>query len=103
MEKWPYPSVPVYVIHPRDGEGHSWTLHGNYLLPISPNIQQDMKDKPVAGVEDNNASTPAPPVDSEPVDAGLSGIVTLSAAGSTPQGSLDQPAPPRHSMQKMWN
>ena len=29
VEKWPYPNIPVYVVHPRDGEGHSWTLHRN--------------------------------------------------------------------------
>ena len=22
VEKWPYPNLPVYVVHPRDGEGH---------------------------------------------------------------------------------
>ena len=40
---------------------------------------------------------------SVPADAGLSGTVTPSAAGSTPQGSLDQPAPLRCSVQKTWN
>ena len=84
MEKQPYPNVPVYVVCPRDGEGHSQTLHRNYLLPISPNIGQDVKDEPMAGVEDNNTSTPAPPVDSGPADAGPSGMVTSNAAGSTP-------------------
>ena len=39
VEKQPYPNVPVYVVHPRDGEGHSQTLHRNYLLPISSNIK----------------------------------------------------------------
>ena len=73
MEKWPYPGVPVYVVCPRDGGGGSWTLHSNYLLLISPNIGQDEKDSPVAGVENTNTSTPAPPVDSEPADAGPSG------------------------------
>ena len=43
----------------------------------------------MAGVENNHTSTPAPPVDSKPADAGPSGMVTPSAAGSTPQGSLD--------------
>ena len=23
VEKWPYPNLPVYVVCPRDGEGHS--------------------------------------------------------------------------------
>ena len=26
VQKWPYPDVPIYVVCPRDGEGHSWTL-----------------------------------------------------------------------------
>ena len=58
VEKWPYSNVPVYVVHPRDGEGCSQTLHRNYLLPISSNLEQNEKDAPVAGVE--NTDTPAP-------------------------------------------
>ena len=50
----------------------------------------------MAGFENNSTSTPVPPVDSEPADAGPSGMVTPSTAGSTPQGSPDQPAPFRH-------
>ena len=45
VEKWPYPNVPVYVVHTRDGEGCSWILHRNYLLPISPNLEQSKMDK----------------------------------------------------------
>ena len=40
VEMWPYPNVLIYVVHPRDGEEHSQTLHRNYLLPISPNLEQ---------------------------------------------------------------
>ena len=83
MEKWPYPNLPVYVLCPRDGEGCSQTLHRNYLLPISSNIEQDKKDTPVAGGEHTNTSTPVPPVDSEPIDAGPSGMVSLSTSGNT--------------------
>ena len=96
MEKWPYPNVPVYVVCPRDGEGCSWTLHRNYLLPINSNMGQDEKDAPVAGVESTTTSTPVPPVDSEHADAGLSRIVMSSAAGNTPQSSPDQPASLRY-------
>ena len=85
------------------GMGHSWTLHRNYLLPISPNIGQDEKDTAMAGVENTNTPTPVPPVDSEPADAGLSGMVTSSTAGSTPQGSPDQPASLRHCTWTTWN
>ena len=90
--KWPYPSGPVYVVCPRVGEGHSWTLHRNYLLPISSNLEQSEKDVPMAGVEHTNTSTPALPVDSAPADAEPSGMVTSSTAGNTSQGSPDQPA-----------
>ena len=44
VEKWPYPDVPVYVICPRDGEGHSQTLHRNFLLPINSKIEQGKTD-----------------------------------------------------------
>ena len=70
-------------------EGCSWTLHRNYLLPINPNIEQDEKDQPMAGVGNTTFLTPGPPVDSVPADAGSSGIVTLSTACSTPQCSPD--------------
>ena len=103
VEKLPYLNVPVYVVCPGDGEGHSQTLHRNYLLPISPNIGQDVKDKPIAGVEYDNSSTPVPLVDSEPADAGPSGTVTPRTAGSTPQGNPDQHAPLRCSVWKTWN
>ena len=91
------------MVCPRDGQGHSWTLCRNYVLSISPNIGQDEKDAPVAGVESTNTSSPAPPVDSEPADAGLSGMVMSSTAGSTPQHSLDYPAALRHATRKTWN
>ena len=89
MEKWPYPNVPVYVVCPRDGEGHSQTLHRNYLLPISPNLEQSEMDKPVAGVENDASLTPALPVSDAPAGAELSGMVASSSAGSTPENSPD--------------
>ena len=70
-------------------------LHRNYLLPISSNIGQDEKNAPMAGVESTNTSTAVPPVDSEPADTGLSGMVTSSIEGNTPKGNLDQHAPLR--------
>ena len=56
----------------------------------------------MTAVENTNTSTPVPPVDSEPADAGLSGMVTSSTAGNTSQGSPNQPAPLRHGMQTTW-
>ena len=91
VEKQPYPNVPVYVVCPWGQGRWSQTLHRNYLLPINSNIGQDEKDAPVAGVEKNNTSTPAPPVDSKPADAVPSGMVTPSAANNTAQGSPYQP------------
>ena len=96
VEKQPYPDVPVNVVCPRDGEEHSQMLQRNYLLPIHPNIGQDEKDAPVAGVENTNTSTQVSPVDSEPAHAGPSGMVMSSTAGSTPQGSPDQTASLRY-------
>ena len=91
------------MVHPRDGEGHNQTLYRNYLLPISSNIGQDEKDTPIAGVESTKTSTPVPPVDSEPADAGPSGMVTSSTAGNTPQDSPDQYTPLRHGTQTAQN
>ena len=95
VKKWPYPNVPVYVVHPRDGEGYSQTLHRNYLLPINSNIEQGETDNPMARVGNTTSLTPAPSVDSMPADAGSSGMATPSTAGSTPQGSLGQLPPLR--------
>ena len=87
VEKWPYPNVPVYVVCPREGEGCSQTLHRNYLLPNSPNLEQGEMDKPVAGVGNNTSPTPAPPVSDAPVGAEPSGTVTPSTTGSTLESS----------------
>ena len=103
VEKWPYPNVPVYVVCPREGEGHSWTLHRNYLLPISSNLEHNEKDAPVAGVEHTKTSTPAPSVDNEPADAEPSRMVTSSTAGNMSQDSPDQPAPLRCGTHTTWN
>ena len=103
VEKLPYPNVSVYVVCPRDGEGHSQTLHRNYLLPINPNFEQGKMDKPVVGVGNDTSPTPVPPVGDAPVEAEPSGMVTLSSTGSTPETSPDQPAPLRCSTQTTRN
>ena len=103
VEKWPYPNVPVYVVCSRDGEGHSQTLHRNYLLPINSNIEQGKMDKPIVGVGNNIPPTPVPSVDNVPADTGSSGMITPSTAGSTPQGSPDQSAPLRCGTQTTRN
>ena len=103
MEKWPYPNVPVYVVHPRDGEGHSQTLHRNYLLPINSNLEQGEKDEPVVGVGNDTSPSPAPSVGNAPAELGLSGMVTSNSADNTPQGSPDQPDPLRYGTQTTRN
>ena len=80
VEKQPYPDLPVYVVHPRDPEGHSQTLHRNYLLPISSNMGQDEIDGSEDRVKNNTSPTPVP-----------------SVSDST-QSSPDQPAPVRRSV-----
>ena len=80
---------------PQGGEGHSWTLHRNYLLPINPNLEQGEMEKPVAGVGNDTSPTAVPPVSDAPVGAEPSGMVISSSAGSTPENSPDQPAPLR--------
>ena len=89
VEKWPFPNVPVYVVCRRDGGGFSWTLHRNYLLPISPTLEQSEMDKPVAGVENDTSPTPVPPASDTPVGVEPSWMVTMSSAGNTPENSPD--------------
>ena len=89
MKKQPYPNVPVYVIHPRDGEGCSWTLHRNYLLPINCNLEQGEKDEPMVGVGNDTSPPPVPSVGNAPAKSGPSGMVTSNSADNTPQGSPD--------------
>ena len=85
VEKWPYPNIPVYVICPRDGEGHSQTLHRNYLLPINSNMGQGEADESKERVENNTSLTPAP------------------SADSISQDNPDPPAPVRCSTQTTRN
>ena len=77
VEKWPYPNLPVYVVHPSNGEGCSRTLHKNYLLPINSNMGQDEADGAEERVKNNTSLTPAP------------------SADNNMQDSPDQPAPVR--------
>ena len=85
VEKQPYSNIPVYVVHPRDGEGCSWTLHINYLLPINSNTGKGEEDESEERVENNTSLTPVPSAD------GIS------------QDSPDQPAPVRHGTQTTRN
>ena len=68
VEWQPYPNLPVYVVYPIDGEGHSHTLHRNYLLPFSNNLEQEEGENAM-GWGCSNEPTPVPHVeDALPVD-----------------------------------
>ena len=82
VERHPYPNVPVCVVCPKDGEGHSQTLHRNYLLLISPKLEQTEKDAPMAEIEYTSTSAPVPPVGSKPADAEPSGMAISDTTGS---------------------
>ena len=88
---------------PGMGKGTAGPLHRNYLLPVSPNLQQSEMDEPVSGVGNDTSPTPVPPVSDAPVGAEPSGMVTSSSIGSTPGTSPDQPAPLRCSTQTTRN
>ena len=62
MEWWPYPNLPVYMVCSRDG---------NYLLPISNNLEQVGDGDSVAGVEPIDKPTAVPPADSRLLTDGL--------------------------------
>ena len=59
VEWQPYPNLPVYVVHPIDGEGYSCTLHQNFLLHINHNLKQDECENAVEG-DCSNETTPLP-------------------------------------------
>ena len=64
----------MYVVHPRDGEGCSWTLHRNYLLPISNNLGQAENENSVEGVGPKDEPTPVTQTHSElPADGPAKG------------------------------
>ena len=96
-------NVPVYVVRPKDGEGHSRTFHRNYLLPISSNLEQAKKDEPVVGIRNDTSPPPVPSVGNAPTKSGPSGIVTSNLAHNTPRGSPDRPASLRCSIQTTRN
>ena len=125
--KWePYPNLRVYMVYPRDREGCSWTLHRNYLLPISNNLEQVGDENSVAGVEPIDKPTPVLPADSvlpankltESQPESLASLlpkqhelVSLEPTGSAAsdmvsdesQAGQDQPAPLRISACTMRN
>ena len=54
-----------YGMHSRDGEGCSWTLHRNYLLPISNNLEHVGDENSVVGIEPIDKPIPMPHAESE--------------------------------------
>ena len=86
---------------PGTGKGTARPYIGTICFPSTP--WQDEKDASMIGVENDNTSTPVPPVDSVPADAGPSGMATLSTTGNPTQCSPDQPAALRCSVQNTQN
>ena len=104
MEQWPYPNLPVYTVHPMDGEGCSQNLHRNYLLPISNNLEQVGDENSVAGVEPIDKPTPAQPADSGLPDNGPTESQMGSLPNSLPkQQVLVNPEPTRSATSDMVN
>ena len=69
VEWQPYPNLPMYVVCPLDGEGHSHTLYRNYLLPISNNLEQGECENSLVGDGHSDEPTPIPHEnDALPVD-----------------------------------
>ena len=56
---------------PVDGEGCSWTLHRNYLLLFSNNLEQAEDENSVEGVEPINKPSPVPLADNGLLADGL--------------------------------
>ena len=100
---------------PYSGEGHSWTLHRNYLFPISNNIEQGAEEN---SVEPIDKLTTVPSADSELpadgltesqpeslpnplpkqykwVDLELARLATLGMISDESQAGQDQSAPLR--------
>ena len=63
MEWQAYPNSPVYLVHPINGEGHSWALHRNYLFAISNNLEQAECENPVEEGGPIDEATPVPQAD----------------------------------------
>ena len=121
----PYPNLPVYLACPIDGEGHSHTLHRNYLLPISHNLEQEECDNAVEG-GGNNEPTSVPheedvlPADClteslpegrchspskqcKRVDPEPTGLTSPDSMSEGLQANDDMPVPQRRSSRKMRN
>ena len=73
------------MAHPIDGEGHSQTLHMNYLLPISHILKQEEHDHAVEG-EGDFELTPVP----HEKDASLLDQPMESQPEGTPQSPSKQ-------------
>ena len=88
-EQQPYPNLPVYVVCPIDREGHSHTLHRNYLLPISSNLEQGECESSVGGNGHSGTPTWMPhESDALPVDC-----LTKGQPASVPNSPSEQHEP----------
>ena len=60
VEWQPYPNLPVCVVHPIYGKGCNHILQGNYILPISSNLEQGECKRSVGGNGHSGTPTPMP-------------------------------------------
>ena len=119
----PYSNLLVYVVHSIDRWGNSCTLHRNYLLPISDNLEQKEGDNSRRGDGSSDEPTPVPHdngglLSDHPTKSLLEGMHNSPSKqhepfhpGSTStdptdgglQADNDAPVPPRWSSRTMRN
>ena len=126
VEQQPYLTLPVYMVHPIDGEGCSHTLHRNYWLPISNNLEEQEECKNAVEEGGSNEPTPVPhEEDAMPVNfmtesqlegipnspsrqhklviPGLTGLTSPDTMDEGPQANDDTPVPLRWNFRTMRN
>ena len=130
MEWQPYLNLPIYVVHPIDGEECSCSLHRNYMLPISNNLEQEAGDHSVRRDGPSDKPTPVPhendvlpvycPTKSQPkgmlnspsehcklFDPGSAGSTSMDPTDEGLQANNDASIPPRQSLrtrnQPLWS
>ena len=124
VEQHPYTNLPVYVVHPIDGGGHSHTLHRKYLLPISNNLEKE--ENSVGGDGSNDELTPvshkhdvlpvecltesclegipnSPSKQHELYDPGLTRLTSTDPTDGGLKAENDAPVPPRQSSKTKRN
>ena len=117
VEWQPYPNLPVHIVHPIDGEGHSHALHWNFLFPLSHSLEQEegknaveraISNEPILVSQEEDALLANHPTQSqlesipclpskqcELVDPELTGLPSTDSMEEGLQANDDAPAPLR--------